>query len=224
MSNSSPNALLQASSLQRHRLSLTQSRKTKIAQKLFDCMHRSAEPHKSFICQNDLDDIWRASKNIKKVLVHEDWTEAEVATIRKKFTKILSIIILINSSDCIRRFRTLFFDTLGSQNARTDDEIPFTVEQLSILDISTRKLFYEKQFVVKPEYIKNTKKQENQVIPPDHRLPFVYEKSGIGWGGYGTVDEVGIAPGYLLQETGASWPDVCPSDRVKLICTDQTGS
>ena len=192
-----------------------------IAQKLFDCMHRNSESHKSFICQYDLDRIWEAPKTIKKLLGHETWTEAEIATIQEKFTKILSIIILINSSDCIRRFRSLFFDTTGSQNARTDDEIPFTMEQLSFLDISSRILFYEKQFVVKPEYIRNTRKQENQVIPANHRLPFVYEKSGIGWGGYGTVDEVGIAPGYLKQGTETNWPNVRTSDRVKITRTDQ---
>ena len=223
MSDSSPNVLLQSSSSQRNRLSLTQSRKTIIAQKLFDCMHRSAESHKSFICQHDLDRIWEAPKNIKKLLGHETWTEAEIATVQEKFTKILSIIILINSSDCIRRFRSLFFDTIGSPNARTDDEIPFAMEQLSFLDISSGKLFYEKQFVVKPEYVKNTRKQENQVIPANHRLPFVYEKSGIGWGGYGTVDEVGIAPGYLKQETGTNWPNVRTPNRVNIICTDQNG-
>ena len=223
MSDSSQNALPQPSSSQRHRLSLTQSRKTIIAQKLFDCMHRSAEPHKSFICQYDLDRIWEAPKNIGKLLGHETWTEAEIATIQKKFTKILSTIILINSSDCIRRFRSLFFDTIGTQNPRTDDKIPFTMEELSFLDISSGTLFYEKQFVVNPEYVKNTRKQENQVIPANHRLPFVYEKSGIGWGGYGTVDEVGIAPGYLKQETGTNWPNVRTFDRVNTIRTNQYG-
>ena len=171
-------------------------------------MKRSESASKSFLCEKDLTRIWSNANDIRELLSPSAWTTEELETIQMRFTKVLSVLILFDCTACLVEFRVMFYDTLNSEHPRTDAKLPFKLENLSFLETSQAHLFYEKQFVVIPVDIRSTQSKHDDIIEADRRLPFLSQEPGTGWGGYGSVDEVEIAPGYLEDERGKVYRDV----------------
>ena len=172
-------------------------------------MQRIEESYKAFICQHDLERIWSNNEDFRKTLLPAVWTDDEIVVLRRDFIKILSTLILISAFNTIKNFRSIFFNTITHNQPLNDHNLPFTRENLrSFLDIRHTHLFYEKQFVLIPVLLEESEEKPKLDFSSDYRLPFVYERPTIGFGGYGTVDEVGIAPGYLVDKGRPNWPNV----------------
>ncbi|MCJ1396758.1 hypothetical protein MMC18_009650 [Xylographa bjoerkii] len=179
----------------------------KIFQQLDDSTKRRDELSKAFLCKQDVQQIWSNIQDIREVFWPEIWAKYELEIVQLKFIKILSVLVLISAHTCIKNFRNTFFQTIQQATSCTDDDLPLAKEDLDqILQPSLARLFLEKQYVLIPFLIEDSEEQQIHRISEAYRLPFTKEKVGIGWGGYGTVDEVEIASGYLKQGDGAIFP------------------
>jgi hypothetical protein len=177
-----------------------------IADQLDRGMLRSEEPGKTFICEHAVRNIWSNRNDIKDLLNGGQWDDNEIKLIQRHFIKILSILILIGSDAllnpyCKRYLRNPEF---------TDRKLPFDEEKLlKFLDSRSAPRFQEHQYKFIPVLIEEDSLDNHQEIPPQFRLPFVSERSEIGRGGCGIIDEVCVAPGYLTSRNGSSnWPNV----------------
>ena len=161
-------------------------------------MHRQQTPH-MFICKHDLDLVW-ADHPLCNIFPNFDPREWE--TIRKRYIRVLSILILVDWTDLRSRFRPVFLRDLGHD----DEHLPFT--DLSFLGTS-RQVFAFYQHAFTPIVIEERKEKHIQDIPAEYRLPFINEPEDVRLGGYGSVTKRIIAPRCLKnREDNTDNPEV----------------
>ena len=169
-------------------------------------LKRPEKPEKSFICGQDLRSIWATSSaRIVTLLQPDQLSPDQIHVIQLRMIMILSTLVSIGAMDCLANFRSRFFDPNSGAPLLTDDDMPFTMEQLTFLDggSALSQLFYQRQFQFTPVVIEFTKNQRIQLIENRMaRLPFIYSEQDIGEGSYGKVDRVKIPPGYIKGESG----------------------
>ena len=161
-------------------------------------MHRQQTPH-MFICKPDLDSVWtdHPLRNIFPKFDPREWD-----TIRKRYVRVLSILVLIDWTDLRSRFRPVFL----RDPAHDDEHLPFT--DLEFLGTS-RQVFASYQHAFTPTVIEERKEKHIQVIPAECRLPFVNEPEDVRLGGYGSVTKRIIAPRCLKnKEDNTDNPEV----------------
>jgi hypothetical protein len=136
----------------------------------------------------------------------EWWNDDTIDLIQGHLIKILSILILIGSDNLLNEYCERYLGNLEF----TDSNLPFDREKVrQFLDPRRAQLFLDQQYKFIPALIEKDSPDNHQEIPQQFRLPFVYERSEIARGGYGIIDEVCVAPGYLKSRDGSSnWPDV----------------
>ena len=170
-----------------------------IADQLHRRMRRSQDPGKAFICDDDVDRIWSNGNGINGLL--NSWPDDKIEQIRKDFVKILSILVLIGAGALLNDYCESYLDNPEF----TDYKLPFGEEKLlNFLDKGRSPLFLEQQYKFLPAVIKENCHQE---IPPHSRLPFESENESAR-GGFGTIDEVSVAPGCLRSSHSTNWPNV----------------
>lgn len=194
MSSSRPPSVVAAQSEGRREVTLRN-----IADQLHGCMRRSQDPGKAFICDGDVDRIWSNGNGIKGLL--NGWPDDKIEQIRKDFVKILSILVLVGADALLN----IYCESYLHNPEFTDYKLPFGKEKLlNFLDEGRSPLFLEQQYKFLPAVIKENC---HQVIPLHFRLPFEYENE-IARGGFGTIDEVSVAPGCLRSSHSTNWPNV----------------
>jgi len=177
-----------------------------IADQLDKGTFRSEDPGKAFICEHAVRNIWSNRNDIKDLLNCGQWNDDDIGLIQRDFIKILSILILIGSDALLN----LYCKKYLLNPEFTDHKLPFDERKLlEFLDPRSAPRFQEQQYKFIPVLIEEDSLDNHHEIPPQFRLPFIYEGSEIGRGGYGIIDEVCIAPGYLRSRNGSSnWPNV----------------
>lgn len=184
--------------------------KTQVMKQILDeinsVLKRPEKPEKSFICGQDLRSIWATSSaRIVTLLQPDQLSPDQIHVIQLRMIMILSTLVSIGAMDCMANFRSRFFDPNSGAPLLTDDDMPFTMEQLTFLDggSALSQLFYQRQFQFTPVVIEFTRNQRIQLIENRiARLPFIYSEQDIGEGSYGKVDRVRIPPGYIKGESG----------------------
>jgi hypothetical protein len=184
--------------------------KTQVTKQVLDeinaVVKRPEKPAKSFICGHDLKNIWAGSPaRITTLLQPDQLSPDQINVIQLRMFMILSTLVSIGAMDCLANFCRNFFEPNSATPLLTDDDLPFTEDQLTFLDggAALSQLFYQRQFQFKPVVIEFTKNQRIQLIENRMaRLPFIYREQDIGEGGYGKVDHVEIPPGYFKEESG----------------------
>jgi hypothetical protein len=173
----------------------------RIAYQLDKGMCRSEEPGKAFICEHVVQSIWSNGNDIRGLLNSRRWDDDEIGLIQKDFIKVLSILILVGFDTQL----STYCETYLNEKEFTDHKLPFDREKLlHFLDERKASRFWEHQYKFLPVLIEN----DSLNIEPQFRLPFVSERSGIARGSYGVVDEVSVAPGYLMRDGSSNWPNV----------------
>jgi hypothetical protein len=166
------------------------------------------KPEKSFICYEDLKRIW-SNKSRITTLLQLDLSQRQIDIIQERMIRILSTLISVGATDCLANFRARLFDSSSGNPLVTDDHIPLEMDQFVFLDSepAVKRQFYMHQFRFKPVEI--VLSNGPVVIKNEmERLPFEYRKKGIGSGGYGKVDLVGISPRYIKGEDDSLWETV----------------
>jgi hypothetical protein len=172
---------------------------------------RREKPDKSFICYDNLKRIWSDKSRISILLQPDCLSQDEIHFIQENMIIILSTLISVGAGGCLTNFRARLFDPKSGDALLTDVGIPYERNQLIFLNSepALQQLFYEHQFKFKPVVIQLESGQRTQVIKDRKmRLPFERIQKGVGAGGYGKVDCVGISPRYIKEESGASWESV----------------
>ena len=151
----------------------------------------------AFICESDLEQIWREENNVNRALDSSD--DEYVQYVTEHLLKPLSTLVLINVPDIDPNLKLLC-----PQNSPRKENIqfPFRKEDLGCLGIQRRDAFFEKQYFFCPIMIENREKAG--IIHEDvlFRMPFMMAESPtIGSGGYGDVHVNQIAPSYYRDTT-----------------------
>lgn len=162
-------------------------------------MCRPQTPH-AFICKHDLDQIW-ADHPLRDIF--PTFTPEERETIRKRYIRVLSILIYVGWTDLKTRFRPVFLRYVG----RGDLHLPFT--DLAFLR-TFGQVFSSYQYAFTPVVIEEHRKRCIQFVLPEHRLPFIEEPEYVRSGSYGSVTKRVIAPRCLLnKQDNKDNPEVC---------------
>ena len=156
---------------------------------ILENMHRK-KTSDMFICKHDLDLVW-ADHPLRNIFPNFDMREWE--TIRKRYIRVLSILIVIDWTDLRSRFRPVFLRDPGHD----DEHLPFT--DLSFLGTS-RQVFDSYQHAFTPIVIEEREEKYIQDIPAEYRLPFINEPEDVRLGGYGSVTKRIIAPRCLKNK------------------------
>ena len=143
-----------------------------------------------FICEHNLQRAWR-DHDLKTIFPSTKFSPEERETIRERFLRVLSVLILIGWSgdDLVNKFRSQFLRVEG----REDINLPLDEGKLGFLDISSF-MFWQQQFAFCPAIIEESESSHIQRIKTDKRLPFTGKPVEVGGGAYGTVSQVTIAP------------------------------
>ena len=143
-----------------------------------------------FICEHNLQRAWR-DHDLKTIFPSSKFSSEERETIRDRFLRALSVLILIGWSgdDLVNRFRSQFLRVEG----REDKDLPLDEEKLGFLDTSSF-MFWQQQFAFCPATIEESESSHIQRIKTDKRLPFTGKPIEVGGGAYGSVSQVTIAP------------------------------
>ena len=169
-----------------------------IQEAILEKMHRQQTPH-MFICKHDLDLVW-ADHPLRNIFPNFDPREWE--TIRKRYIRVLSILIVVDWTGLRSRFRPVFLRDPGHD----DEHLPFT--DLKFLGTSGQ-VFASYQHAFTPIVIEERKEKHIQDIPAEYRLPFIYEPEDVRLGGYGSVTKRTIAPRCLKnKEDNTDNPEV----------------
>ena len=143
-----------------------------------------------FICEHNLQRAWR-DHDLKTIFPSTKFSSEERETIRERFLRALSVLILIGWSgdDLVNKFRSQFLRVEG----REDKDLPLDEEKLGFLDTSSF-IFWQQQFAFCPAIIEESESSHIQRIKTDKRLPFTGKPVEVGGGAYGSVSQVTIAP------------------------------
>lgn len=174
-------------------------------------MRRSNDPHKTFICEEDIKTIWANQDRIGILFSFEEWTATQIELVKENCGKVMSVLIYIGAFACIKSIRDVIFGANfpGAGLELSDKDLPIQSQhKLDFLPAVQFRLFLEKQYCFIPVKIMEEPYQKTIVLPAEFRLPVLAESDEIGMGGYGTVTQVTIPAGYLVQKTGAIWPEV----------------
>ena len=154
-----------------------------IQEAILSKMHRQETPY-MFICKHDLDLVWADHPLCN---IFPNFNPSEWDMIRKRYIRVLSILIIIDWTDLTRRFRPVFL-----RDPKHDDQhLPFN--DLKFLGPS-RQIFASYQHAFTPIVIEERKEKHIQDIPAECRLPFINEPEDVRLGGYGSVTKRIIAP------------------------------
>lgn len=160
-----------------------------------DLERKMSPTEPSFICKDDLEEVWAMNEdNFNSLVSQLNWTNYSVM-IRRNYIKIFSFLIY---RDMLRpsELESLLFFTPAFE----DSKWPLKEDQLPPnLDRRHRNLIIEGHSRFSPVVINEFGTPQIQVVEPHWRLPFL-EISEIGRGGFGTVSQVTIAPRYLFHE------------------------
>jgi len=165
---------------------------------------------KAYICKHDLERIWSDQSRISTLLQTSSLSQGQINFVQKQMIIILSTLVFIGATDCLFSFGSRFFHPLTGQAFFTDADFPFEKEKLSFLDSepALQPHFCDDVFRFKPVLIELENHQTTQKVLPKERLPFESRLKGVGAGGYGKVDCVGISPNYIKLESGFFSPNV----------------
>jgi hypothetical protein len=164
---------------------------------------------KCFIVYSDVQEVWKDSRRILKVLWPYNPDEASLRFIQQHMILILSCLIYVGSTDWLSNFRIKLWDQHRQQWSLTDASIPIPEDKLGFLDDNAaREAFHKGQHIFRPLVIQLYESQYTQKISKDYRLPFEQRQKNVGSGGFGVVDRVVIPPGYIQNAEGLSWNQV----------------
>lgn len=158
----------------------------KMRKGLKDRMYLGNDYQKRFICWPQLLDFWN-EHHLEDIAAFENYDRAVFPQIRKKFLRVLSIVIFIEWND-LRLFEAVFV-----KENLNDDSLFFDEHHLRGM-VTGIDNFLTQQYIFKPEIIKSKQQSYIQVIPARNRLPFVETPEFIGGGGFGAVSKRIIAP------------------------------
>ena len=156
-------------------------------------MHNADDPSDAsriFICEHNLQRAWR-DHDLKSIFPPSKYSPEERKTIRDRFLRVLSVLILIgwSSDDLLNKFHFQFLRAVG----REDINLPIDKEKLEFLDTSSF-VFWQHQFAFCPAVVLESEYSHIQRIEKDKRLPFTGKRVEVGGGAYGSVSQVTIAP------------------------------
>ena len=157
----------------------------------------ASEASRVFICEHNLDEAWK-DHDLRTIFPSTKFSAEERKTIRERFLRVLSILILIGWSgdDLVNKFRSQF---LRAAEGREDKDLPLDEDKLGFLDISSY-IFWQQQFAFCPAIIEESDTSHLQRIDSDRRLPFDGKPREVGGGAYGSVSQVTIAPRCLRHK------------------------
>lgn len=163
-----------------------------IHQAIENAMRHRHDLSKRFICEPDLRQIW-GTFGLQTIFPSRSWNTQTIDVIRNEYLKVLSILIYvgITPSDLMAHFRAQF---VGYPNQRSDRNLPLHSKELSFLQGRLRRAFCEEQYAFIPVVIEERENSHVQIVESERRLPFLEGSVEIGWGGYGRITEVTIAP------------------------------
>ena len=150
----------------------------------------ASDVSRMFICEYNLQRAWR-DQDLRTIFPSTKFSAEERETIRERFLRALSVLILIGWSchDLVSKFRTHFLRVEG----REDKDLPLDEGKLGFLDTSSF-MFWQQQFAFCPAIIEEFENSHLQRIEGNIRLPFDGKPVEVGGGGYGRVSQVTIAP------------------------------
>lgn len=156
-------------------------------------MHNAKDPSDAsrvFICENNFQRAWR-DHDLKSIFPPSKYNLEDIETIRDRFLRVLSVLILIgwSSDDLVNKFRSQFLRVVG----REDKDLPIDENKLEFLESSSF-MFWQHQFAFCPAIIEESEYSHIQRIETDRRLPFSGKPVEVGGGAYGRVSQVTIAP------------------------------
>ena len=169
---------------------------------IHEAMHRRDEVAKRFICTQDLREIW-VEHGLQPIFPSRAWNPQDIELVRSRYLKILSILIYIGIDfrDLVAIFRTRFFNL---PDRRSDGNLPFSESELDFLTDQRRHSFYVEQYAFVPQIIEERDVAYIQEVPSMKRLPFIEDFNQIGFGGYGRITEITIAPRHFYNQTRSS--------------------
>ena len=164
-----------------------------------------------FICEHNLHTAWR-DHDLKSIFPPTKYSPEEIKTIRDRFLRVLSVLILVgwSSDDLVNKFRPQFLRAAG----REDSDLPLDREKLEFLDTSSF-MFWQQQFAFCPAIILESEYSHIQRIEKERRLPFSGKPVEVGGGAYGRVSQIIIAPRCLRHAENST-------DNFKVICHYQS--
>jgi hypothetical protein len=182
----------------------------RVLDEMQSAMKLPEKPEKAYICNHDLERIWSDKSRISTLLQTSSLSQGQINFVQKQMIIILSTLVFIGATDCLFSFGSRFFHPLTGQAFFTDADFPFGEEKLGFLDPepALQPHFCDNVFRFKPVLIELETPQTTQKVHPKERLPFESRLKGVGAGGYGKVDCVGISPNYIKLESGFSLPYV----------------
>jgi hypothetical protein len=206
----SPTKLRREPSPERGKSHARQQVMKRVLEEMEAVMKRPEKPEKAYICNSDLKSIWFDKSRISALVQPNTLSQHQLDFVQKHMTVILSTLVYVGATDCLSSFASRFFDPLTQQPLLSDADFPFEVSKLNFLDSepALQKRFYENQFRFRPVIIDLSVSGHTQKVHPKVRLPFETRLKGVGAGGYGKVDCVGISPDYIKLESGFYSPYV----------------
>ena len=157
-------------------------------------MHNADNGSKRFITEEGLSEVW-ADVCFRDLFPESEWHDEEITSIRKCYRKILSILILIGwpnigTSD-LDWFRESFLSSANNQ--RNDTSLPLSEDDLD-LEGPQAADFLQWQYAFCPVVIEERPGSFIQRIEKERRLPFIGDQTPLGYGGFGEVAKVTVAP------------------------------
>jgi hypothetical protein len=158
----------------------------------------NTKPSKQFICLADLKAIWSRHDRMTHIFWPRTLEDVHRNYLSEKMMKLLSCLVyVIPSPHAIKPLIELWRANI------TDCDLPLRKDQLGVIsDPAVQENFIEQQYAFIPYVIIFTPPGPNSsdilTISDEHvRLPFESIEKGIGIGGYGVVDKVGISALHL---------------------------
>jgi hypothetical protein len=191
----------------------------RILDEIQSAMKLPEKREKAYICNQDLERIWSDKSRISTLLQTSYLSQGQINFVQKQMIIILSTLVFIGATDCLFSFGSRFFHPLTGQAFFTDADFPFEEKKLSFLDPepALQPHFCDNVFRFKPVLIELETHQTTQKVHPKERLPFEIRLKGVGAGGYGKVDCVGISPNYIKLESGFLAPHVSFYHELKVL-------
>lgn len=154
-------------------------------------MYNADDASRVFVCEHNLQEAWR-DHDLRTIFPSYKFSAEERGTIRERFLRVLSILILIgwSADDLVNKFRYQF---LRAAEGRADKDLPLDEGKLGFLDTFSY-MFWQQQFAFCPAIIEERENSHIQRIKSDRRLPFTGKPVEVGGGAYGSVSQVTIAP------------------------------
>ena len=151
----------------------------------------ASDASRVFICEHNLQKAW-SDHDLRTIFPSTKFSTEDRKTIRERFLRVLSILILIGWSgdDLVNKFRSQF---LRAAEGREDRDLPLDEGELGFLDTSSY-IFWQQQFAFCPAIIEESENSHLQRIETNRRLPFTGKPVEVGGGAYGSVSQVTIAP------------------------------